>query len=242
MKEFLAHPGFLAPYGTRGTDMSYLLAIAFTGLFMVGWYRARRGQGQSHHVVTLWAMLAMLAYFTWYYLSRELGVLAFEGKEGFGGPASVYTWVFSPLLTIHITVVAIGIVLALYMIALGFRTSVRRAAERTLRAGPPIIGSGRFSLGVFGASLVTAVALFAVRAASKGPSLRLFIAWTILSISVGLLVIAFEWIGRALFADGERRHRALGSFTMVLYLVALVTSTATYVMLYFIWPPKIGTG
>ena len=28
----------------------------------------------------------MLAFFTSYYLFRQLGVLAFEGKEGFGGP------------------------------------------------------------------------------------------------------------------------------------------------------------
>jgi uncharacterized membrane protein YozB (DUF420 family) len=53
-------------------------------------------------------------------------------------------------------------------------------------------------------------------------------------------VIAIEWVGRAIYPDGERRHRALGTFTMILYVLALLTSTATYVLLYVIWPPLIG--
>lgn len=240
MHEVLARPGFLGPYGTLGADLSYALAIVFTGMFMLGWYRARKGRGQSHHVVTLWAMLTMLAYFTWYYLSRELGVLAFEGKEGFGGPAGLYSYVFSPLLTIHILVVAVGIVLAIYMIALGYRTSTRTPTDRVLRSGPPTTSSARFTLWTLLAALAASVLLFGLRALTKEPTLGLFIAWLTVCVTVGLLIVAVEWIVRRLYADGERLHRALGNFTMVLYVVALFTSTATYVMLYVLWPPKIG--
>jgi uncharacterized membrane protein YozB (DUF420 family) len=53
-------------------------------------------------------------------------------------------------------------------------------------------------------------------------------------------VILTEWIGRVVYPDGERRHRAIGTFTMLLYVLALLTSTSTYVLLYVIWPPTIG--
>lgn len=240
MQEFLARPGFIAPYGTMGADISFILALIFTSLFMVGWYRARRGEGQAHHVITLWAMLAMLSYFIWYYLSRELGVLAFEGKEGFGGPEEIYRMIFGPLLTIHILVVSVGIVLAVYMIFLGYRTSMRSGPNRHLRAGPPTTGSGMFSLWTVVATIAATFVFFVIRALSKGFSMRLFIAWATVCGVVGLLVIAVEWIGRAIYSDGQRRHRAMGTFTMVLYLIALFTSAATYAMLYVIWMPKIG--
>ena len=38
--------------------------------------------------------------------------------------------------------------------------------------------------------------------------------------------------------DGAKRHRVLGRFTMVIYALILVTSTATYLMLYFVYPLK----
>jgi len=38
----------------------------------------------------------------------------------------------------------------------------------------------------------------------------------------------------------EIASSALGTFTMILYVLALLTSTATYVLLYVIWPPLIG--
>ncbi len=56
-------------------------------------------------------------------------------------------------------------------------------------------------------------------------------------VLIGLLVLLIEKIGNRYFPEGERRHRAIGGFTMVLYLVALITSAMTYVMLYVMYPP-----
>ena len=42
MKEILEQPGFLAPSGTLGADVSYLLAVVFTLLFLVAWGFAKR--------------------------------------------------------------------------------------------------------------------------------------------------------------------------------------------------------
>jgi uncharacterized membrane protein YozB (DUF420 family) len=240
MTAWLKQPGFLSPYGTLGADMSYVLAVTFTMLFLIGWRFARRRRGQAHHVVTLSAMAAMLAYFVAYYVNRGLGALAFEGEEGFGGPPHLYESLFSPLLTFHILVVTIGLILAVYMIALGFRTSVKRGAERGLVAGSPRGTALRFTGWALLASVVLPMALFGVRVLFTEPTIGKFLGWLISGVLVGLGVIAIEWVGRAVYPDGERRHRALGTFTMILYVLALLTSTATYVLLYVIWPPLIG--
>jgi uncharacterized membrane protein YozB (DUF420 family) len=240
MKTWLEGPGFLSPYGTMGADLSYVLAIAFTALFMIGWRYAKQRRGQSHHTVTLWAMLAMIAYFVAYYVNRGLGALAFEGEEGFGGPPELYDTLFSPVLTVHILVVALGMVMAVYMIVLGFRTSARRGAERVLISGVPRGSGGGFVGWVLLSSTVIPLMLFGLRVLFTAPTLGKFIGWLSSGLMIGLGVLIVEWVGRAFFADGERRHRAIGMFTMALYVLALVTSTITYVMLYVLWKPTIG--
>ena len=37
MKELLARPGFLGTAATLGADLSQLMALLFTGLFIIGW-------------------------------------------------------------------------------------------------------------------------------------------------------------------------------------------------------------
>ena len=47
MKELLAKPGFLAPYGTFGADLSYLLAVVFTVMFLFAWALAKKDSAPS---------------------------------------------------------------------------------------------------------------------------------------------------------------------------------------------------
>ncbi len=133
MKKLLANPGFLGTYGTIGADLSYLLAILFTVIFLVGWYMAAKHKGNIHHGLTLWGMVGMLAYFTSYYLFRRLGVLALEGKSGFGGPDWIYDNIFTPTLTVHILFVSVGIVIAIYMITLGLRVALKENGRMFLK-------------------------------------------------------------------------------------------------------------
>ena len=233
MLEFLHRPGFLPAHGTMGADLSFVMALIFTILFIIGWRMGKRRQGDQHHALVLWAMVSMLAYFTVYYLARGLGALATEGKEGFGGPAWVYSYVFTPLLTIHITVVSIGLVLAVYMIALGFRVAVRKNGHRTLQAGPLSM-----SMGAFYKILGGAFALFAVIGLIRWHSVARLIVYIAGFLLVAVVLLIEKGIER-LIPDGERRHRAIGTFTMVLFVIALFTSSATYLMLYVIWPPKV---
>ena len=95
----------------------------------------RKHLGNKHHSLVLWGMQAMLVYFLSYYLIRRLGVLAIEGKEGFGGSDWLYVYIFSPILTIHVLLVSIGLVMTVYMIILGFRASFKEKGKRLLKGG-----------------------------------------------------------------------------------------------------------
>lgn len=234
MKVFLQKEGFLwFSHGSLGADLSWTLALIFTILFIIGWRMAKKAQGNQHHALTFWAMISMLAYFTVYYLARALGALATEGKEGFGGPEWIYRYVFSPLLTIHILVVSVGLVLAVYMIILGFRVAVTRSGQRILQSG--VLKISRPALLKFSVAVFVLFALLAiVRCCSPGRLLVYFFGFLLV-----MAVLLIEKVIERLIPDGERRHRSIGTFTMTLYVIALVTSTITYFMLYVIWPPKI---
>lgn len=242
MKEFLDRPGFLGTYGTLGVDLSFVAAVAFTVLFMIGWYYGRRGQGNSHHTLTLWAMVAMIGYFLFYYISRQLGALSFTGGEsgqaGFGGPEILYKWVFNPILTLHIIIVSVGLVLAFYMIPLGFRVSRVEEGRRVLVPGDPRGGRAAFSRQVMLIAVALGIILPSIRGLLRGYfTVRLFIDWIVVCAVIGLLVVLLEKTVWRMLPDGARQHRVLGTFTMVLYAVALVTSTVTYFMLYVLYPP-----
>jgi uncharacterized membrane protein YozB (DUF420 family) len=66
-----------------------------------------------------------------------------------------------------------------------------------------------------------------------------------LSVYIGLaviiaLVFGIEILIQRIWPNGARRHRVLGKFTMMIYCVLFLTGTATYTMLYILYPGKIG--
>lgn len=232
MKAWLGKPGFLPTHGTLGADLSFIMALVFTVLFIIGWRMGRKKQGNQHHVLVLWAMVSMLAYFTVYYLARGLGALATEGKEGFGGPEWLYNYVFTPLLTIHILVVSVGLVLAVYMIVLGFQVAVKQMGRRVLKTGLLKMSQPAF-LKIISAAFVLLGLIGAIRC----HSLACWIVYISGFLLITVVLLAEKGIER-LIPDGERRHRMIGAFTMVLYVIAPFTSSITYLMLYVMWPPK----
>ena len=236
MKTLLEQPGFLAPSGTIGADISYLLALVFTVLFLVSWRMAKKGQGTPHHKLILVSMVAMIVYFVAYYYARSLGVLSFEGREGFGGPDEVYDNVFVPVLTIHLILVTLGMILAFYMIPQGFRASEKKGGDYSLKSEELKMQPRTFKivmLTIFGCWAVFQVILLATRPNPFGAS----VAYGLIFATVAL-VTSLEKLIEKLLPDGSRRHRVLGRITMVIYALILVTSTATYLMLYFIYPIK----
>ncbi len=232
MLEFLKAPGFLSPYGTMGTDISSVMAWAFTLLFAYGWHLARKHRGQKHHLVTLWGMVAMLGYFTTYYLARGLGALATEGKEGFGGPDWIYSYIFLPMLNIHILVVSVGLVMAVYMLILGFRSSFQKEGGRYLRSATLTMTPKAFKGILLGAGI-----FFGGAALLRWNGLARFLVYLSGFLLVAIVLVAERSVEKWM-SDGAERHRKIGAFTMLLYVVALFTSTGTYLLLYFIYPVK----
>ncbi|MSQ77446.1 MAG: DUF420 domain-containing protein [Nitrospiraceae bacterium] len=238
MAEFLKQSGFFGTHATMGADLSQLMAAVFTTLFVIGWLQARQRQGHVHHWLMLSGMIAMLAFFTSYYLFRSLGVLAFEGKEGFGGSEALYHNVFIPLLTFHIMLVVIGIVMAVYMIVLGFRSQAIVEGKRVLRDALLQTSWGKVGK-IFGSIAAVLVGLFLWRVATAGFSVRKLEVYLGFVILIGI-VFAVEMAIQRIWPNGERRHRALGLFTMIVYCVLFVTGSLTYTMLYILYPGKIG--
>ena len=238
MFEFLRQPGFFGTHATMGADLSQLMATLFTGLFIIGWIQAKQHRGHPHHWLMLGGMITMVGFFTAYYLFRQLGVLAFEGKEGFGGSQALYDYVFIPVLTIHIILVIIGLVMAVYMIVLGFRSQQFIGGTRVLSASLLQTSWKKVGL-IFAALLSLVVVLFGTRVMSAGFSMRK------LEVYIGFLVLvaivfAVEMGIQRIWPDGGQRHRALGRFTMIVYCILFLTGTFTYAMLYILYPGKIG--
>lgn len=238
MFDFLRQPGFFGTHATMGADLSQLMATLFTGLFIIGWLQAKQHRGHHHHWLMLGGMVTMVGFFTAYYLFRQLGVLAFEGKEGFGGSQALYDYVFIPVLTIHIILVIIGLVMAVYMIVLGFRSQQFLSGARILSAARLQTSWKKVSL-IFVALLAVVMLLFGTRVMSAGFSMRK------LEVYIGFLtlvaiVFAVEMGIQRIWPDGGQRHRALGRFTMIVYCILFLTGTFTYAMLYILYPGKIG--
>lgn len=236
MKELLEKPGFMTSSGTLGADVSYLMAVVFTVLFLIAWGYAKKAQGTKHHKLILISMVSMVVYFCGYYYARQLGVLSFEGKEGFGGPQSVYDNVFVPILTIHLVLVTLGLILAFYMVSLGFRASEKVDGEYLLKSGDLKVSAKAFKkmmLIIVGLAMLSLFYNMVIRQASMGNT----IAWTLIFTTVALVVSLEKGIEK-MIPDGARRHRILGRGTMIIYALILVTSTSTYLMLYVFYPAK----
>jgi len=238
MLEWLKQPGFFGTHASVGADMSQFMAAFFTGLFVIGWIQARRRRADAHHWMMFSGMIAMLAFFISYYLFRQLGVLAFEGKEGFGGSEALYHNVFIPLLITHIILVVIGLVMAVYMIVLGFRAQLIEQGRRILSDRVLQTTWGKIGI-IFGALCVpVAVYLLYLVTADRFRMGRLIVWVGFLALIA--IVFAVEMTIQRLWPDGGQRHRTLGRFTMTIYCILFVTGTTTYTMLYILYPGKIG--
>ncbi len=238
MAEWLKEPGFFGTQATIGADASQLMATLFPALFIVGWFQARRHKGHHHHWLMLIGMVTMLSFFTTYYLFRQLGVLALEGKEGFRGPQALYDHVFVPLLSVHITLVIIGLVMAVYMIVLGFRAQALVGQRRILRDDVLVTPWTRIGV-TFGLIAGVVVLLFVSRVLGSEFSVRKLAVYLGFLLLIAI-VFAVEVMIQRIWPNGRQRHRVLGCFTGLIYSALFVTGSMTYTMLYILFPGQIG--
>jgi uncharacterized membrane protein YozB (DUF420 family) len=92
---------------------------------------------------------------------------------------------------------------------------------------------------ILAAIIVVVMGLFFSRVATAGFSMRK------MEVYLGLLILVTVVFGvelaiQRIWPNGARRHRALGTFTMIIYCILFVTGTFTYTMLYILYPGKIG--
>jgi uncharacterized membrane protein YozB (DUF420 family) len=130
------------------------------------------------------------------------------------------------------------LVMAVYMIVLGFRSQQVIDGVRSLRESV-LLTTWRKVAVIFGAVTAVVLGLFFSRVATAGFSMRKLEVYLGLLLLVGI-VLAVEITIQRIWPDGARRHRALGRFTMVIYCVLFFTGTFTYTMLYILYPGKIG--
>ena len=229
----------MIPSGTMGADLSYLLAVVFTVLFLIAWGMAKKGQGTRHHKLAFISMISMVIYFVAYYYARNLGALAAEGKEGFGGPQKIYDNVFTPILYTHIYLVILGLILGPYLVVEGYRACDKVGSEYVLKPGELKADPKKFTriwLWILGLWALMEVFCL-VRGKPWQAQLAYFLIFATIALVVGLEKLIEKWL-----PDGARRHRILGRGTMVLYALILITSTATYLMLYVIYPLEPAAG
>lgn len=229
----------MVPSGTMGADLSYLLAVVFTVLFLVSWWMAKKGQSTRHHKLALVSMLSMVIYFIAYYYARNLGALAAEGKEGFGGPPEVYDNIFSPILFTHVSLVVLGLILGPYLIVEGYRACDKVGGGYVLRSGELKADPKKFKriwLWILGLWVLMEIFCL-VRGKPWQAQLAYFLIFATIALVVGLEKLIEKWL-----PDGARRHRVLGRATMIMFALILATSTATYLMLYVIYPLKTVAG
>src|SRR5438105_13853375 len=215
MKGLLTRPGFIGTAATLGAELSQVMAMLFSGLFIIGWVQAGKKMGNVHHWLVLGGMVAMLGFFTSYYLFRQLGVLAFEGRTGFGGSDFMYYKVFLPLLTFHISLVIVGLIMAIYMLILGFRAQQLVAGKRELRPGELRVGQEKLTK-VFVVSGAVLLVLYVISGLLFGTGFTFSrsIVYVAGLLVVGLVLGAEKTIVR-LCPDGRDGHRALGRFAIV---------------------------
>jgi uncharacterized membrane protein YozB (DUF420 family) len=115
---------------------------------------------------------------------------------------------------------------------------VKRGQQRVLKTGVLRVSRQRLIMILLWVSLITIV-FFLIRGFTAGFSWGKFWVYFSAILLVALVLGLERFIERAL-PDGDRRHRLLGTFTMVLYVTALFTSSLTYFMLYVLYPPKVG--
>ncbi|MEE9204271.1 MAG: hypothetical protein V3U08_04570, partial [Nitrospirales bacterium] len=141
-------------------------------------------------------------------------------------------------LTFHITLVTIGLVMAIYMIVLGFRVQVIQGGRRVLKE-MALQTTWRKVITIFGviAAIVVAYLLFLVGVDRFG--VGKLVVWLSLLVLIAI-VFSLEMVIQRIWPNGARRHRMLGRFTMIIYCVLFVTGSTTYTMLYILYPGKIG--
>jgi len=226
MQDFLYGPGFLSSRSTLGSDVSLILAIGFTSLFVYSGYIAVNKKGRAHHNMILVSMASMFGYFIFYYYVRRLGLASYADHIRYMGESKLLAGLFVPLFYFHFLIVILATFFAIYVIILGFKTAVTVDGRLVLKDEKAVPSKTLWGIGFVWLA---------------------FLAWWLISVH------QFSWGDRILFLlfgyfipagivlsvhlalpFKERRHRLLGRICVGLFACLLITSTMIYTLLYIL--------
>jgi uncharacterized membrane protein YozB (DUF420 family) len=230
VKVFLDQPGFLSAYGTMAVDITYLIAMLATAMFVFAWRKARSGNGAAHRLMMISASALMLGYFFIYYLFRNLGGMMAEGKLGFGGPDRLAENILTPLLNVHLMLVVLVFVLIPYQLWLGRRAAKWSGGILSLTEAPAAMKKS-----VWLKVLLPCAALFLAVGLVRCSSgyCWLFYVGVPICFAVG---IGLGRLLEHLLPTGAMRHRIIGKITVFAIVSLFASTTGMYVMLHVLYP------
>jgi uncharacterized membrane protein YozB (DUF420 family) len=228
MDHALGGPGFLSSRSNFGADISLIFALAFTTLFIISGFVARKGFGLTHHWMILTSMTLMFGYFIYYYNVRRLGVESYSDKIHFGAGLA-YMKFFRPVLLVHFTTVVLSSFFAIYTAITGFRAAERidgemKLSDKRLTLSKPLWSIGLLWLGFI---IWTLSAILGSVHGDRGFSFAVMFIVIGYLLPAGIALVIHKTLPYA-----ERRHRVMGRVTVGLYGLLLVTSILTWSILY----------
>jgi putative membrane protein len=123
-------------------------ALALTCL-IAGWRAVRAGHIQRHRRLML-ASAALISLFLVLYVTR----VALGGTKAFPGPAAVRSYVYLPVLAVHILLSVVSVPLVIYNLITGLTRETRAVAATR----HPIVG--RFAVALWSTSLALGILVY----------------------------------------------------------------------------------
>jgi Predicted membrane protein len=126
--------------------LNVVISVIAIGTIIGGWRAIRRGEVESHRRRML-AAFVLFGAFLAFYLYR----VTLEGPTDFGGPDTVYQFLYLPMLAIHILLAIVCVPLLLYVLLLAVSRPVEeiyRSRHRSVGQIAAVLWLISFSLGI----------------------------------------------------------------------------------------------
>ena len=213
-----------------GSDISLVLAVVFTSMFIYAGYLARQGDGMAHRRVIFGSMTAMFGYFIYYYKVRRLGYISFSDQLGMSGENSLRSALFKPVLLLHFTVVSLSTFASFYTVISGIRGAVSRGGKLILEKTRLPLSRPLWIAGLVWLGLLLWWVFYWWGGVHRGD---LGLTYKLMFVMLGYAIpAAIALTIHKVFPFAEERHRFMGRLTVGLFITLLFTSIATYSLLY----------
>ena len=213
-----------------GADISLILVVIFTSMFIYSGYLARQGEGMAHRRMVFGSMIAMIGYFIYYYKIRQLGYISFADQSGMKGEGSIRAMLFGPVLILHFSVVCLSTFASFYTVTSGFRGAA-------IHEGRLVLGNERLPLskplwiaGLVWLGFLSWWVFYWWGGIHKG---NLGMHYKVMFLALGYIIPASIALTiHKVFPLAEQRHRFMGRLTAGLFTLLLFSSGAIYSLLY----------